>query len=207
MYPTLLVFASLVAAITSVDSQETSSVDAWKTVSLPGAFYLKYRSYEKDDSLGGTGKCVSIQLSKADQDTKTAVSKMRYRDPQTNQMTEKTVCAKVATPLSDTIQMGDGENCEGATTRVRFVYSDYENCDVTVVLGTDGSSPKCELWVKEGYQQLPEANADAVASRDDASVKTNLAKCKEEYDNQCKDQTKYRIYDTDTCGSLAKPSK
>uniref|UniRef100_A0A0K8RA13 Putative salivary lipocalin n=1 Tax=Ixodes ricinus TaxID=34613 RepID=A0A0K8RA13_IXORI len=194
MYPTLLVFASLVAAIASVGSQGTSSngqpVDAWQTVKLPDRFYLMYRSFEEDAGLGGTGKCVSIKLSEAAEATKTAVSKMKYRDPQTNQMTEKTVCAKVATPLSDTIQMGDGENCEGATTRVQFVYSDYGTCDVTVVLGTDGSSPKCELWVNE----------DAVDSQENA----NINKCKSEYKKQCPDQQEYPIYEKTTCGSVSK---
>nr|AAY66602.1 lipocalin-like tick salivary secreted protein [Ixodes scapularis] len=200
MYPTLLAFASLVAAIASVGSEETSSsgtrMDAWTTVSLQDKFYLIYRSYRNDEGLGGTGKCVSIQLSEKDETAKTTKSTMKYLDPKTNQMIEKNVRGKVAPSSGDTIQMSD---TEGWTAEHKFAYSDYETCDVVVVLGTE--EKKCELWVKQDYQQLPQAETDAVDSRAGTSVNQNIAKCEEEYNNQCPKEKKYRIYDTATCSS------
>ncbi|XP_040072420.1 male-specific histamine-binding salivary protein-like [Ixodes scapularis] len=191
MYPTLLVFASLVAAIASVGSQGTSSdgspVDAWKTVTLKDAFYLILRSYENDDGLGGTGKCVSIQLSEKNEGSKTTNSKMMYRDPQTNQMKEKIVTVKVSSEARDTVEISDG-TCETSTTKCRFLYSDYGTCDVVTVLGTN--EPKCELWVSA-----------AVASGGDTSGNQNIAKCEEEYKKKCSDQKKYEIYDKATCSS------
>ncbi|XP_042143979.1 male-specific histamine-binding salivary protein-like, partial [Ixodes scapularis] len=139
MYPTLLVFASLVAAIASVASEETSSngpVDAWKTVTLQDKFYLMYRSYENDDALGGNGKCVSIQLSEKDEGTKTTKSTMKYRDPQTNSLTEKTVRVTVSSTAGDTIRIGNAEGGDTSATKFQFVHSDYGTCDVVVVLGT-----------------------------------------------------------------------
>nr|AAY66569.1 salivary serotonin-binding protein [Ixodes scapularis] len=203
MYPTLLAFASLVAAIVSVGSGETSSsgtpVDAWRTVSLPDAFYLVYRSIKYDPYIG-TGICVSIQSTKPNEAAKTTESTIKSMDPKTSEMTEKTVRVKVFSTPGDTIQMSNAE--EGgtsATTSVQFVYSDYGTCDVVKVLETD--EPQCELWVKQDYQQLPQANTDAVASRADTSVNQKIAKCEEEYNKQCPDQKKYRIYDTAKCSS------
>ncbi|XP_040069396.1 female-specific histamine-binding protein 2-like [Ixodes scapularis] len=189
MYPTLLVFASLVAAIASVGSQDTSSnepVNAWKTVTLPGAFYLMYRSSENDDGFGGTAKCVSIQLSEANEGTKTTTSTIKYKDPNTSKMTEKTVRITVAGSGGDTIRIG---NAEGAAPENKFVFSDYGTCDVVVVSGTDGK--KCELWV----------SAQALTSGGDTSDNKNINKCKQEYDNQCANQKKYQIYDEGTCSS------
>uniref|UniRef100_V5ICX6 Salivary lipocalin n=1 Tax=Ixodes ricinus TaxID=34613 RepID=V5ICX6_IXORI len=214
MYPTLLVFASLVAAIISVGSEGTSSndppVDAWRTVTLTEAFYLMHRSFKTDAGLGGNGKCVSIQLSTKDDTTRTTKSRITYKNPETSQLIEKTVCVTVPRPdgstVGDTIRMSNTESCEAQTTEVRFVYSDYGTCDVTVVLETDGSSSKCELWVKKGYQQHLEDDTGGVASRDDSSVKRSIAKCKEAYEKQCKGP-KYQIYEKDTCGSLANESK
>ncbi|XP_040069392.1 female-specific histamine-binding protein 2-like [Ixodes scapularis] len=144
MYPTLLVFASLVAAIASVGSQDTSStgspVDAWRTVTLQNKFYLIYRSYKNDEGLGGTGECVTIQLSEKDDATKTTKSRMTYKNPETSELTEKNVRIKVTSSGGDTIEMSNTEGGDTSTTRVQFVYSDYGTCDVAVVLGTDEKS-------------------------------------------------------------------
>nr|AAY66600.1 salivary serotonin-binding protein [Ixodes scapularis] len=209
MYNTLLVFASLVAAIASVGSQDSSSsgspVEAWRTVILPQAFYLVYRSFENDPALGGNGRCVSIQLTHANEATKTTESIMKYWDPETNQMRENNVRGKVDPPDGDTIQMSNAEGGDPWKTDHKFVYSDYNTCDVVVVLET--KEKKCELWVKDGYQQLAEVNTEAVASRDDPSVSHNIAKCKEEYEKQCRGQKKYQIYEKATCSSLTESSK
>ncbi|XP_040069391.1 uncharacterized protein LOC115320985 [Ixodes scapularis] len=192
MYPTLLVFASLVAAIASVGSQDTSStgspVDAWRTVTLPGAFYLIYRSYENDEGLGGTGKCVSIELSEKNEETKTTKSGMKYWDDQKNSWIIKTVRIKVAPTGGDTIQMSNAEGGDASASEGRFVYSDYGTCDVVVLSGT--GDKKCELWVSA-----------AVAPGGDTSGSQKLDKCLEEYENQCSGQEKYQIYDTAPCSS------
>ncbi|XP_040072413.1 male-specific histamine-binding salivary protein-like [Ixodes scapularis] len=200
MYPTLLAFASLVAAIASVGSETSSSgkpVDAWTTVTLPNIFYLKYRSYENADGLGGTGECVSIRLVNADQETKTATSTIQYWDAKKS-LIKKTVHVTLApsdgSTGGDTIQMVDTEGVDKSTTKVQFVYSDYGTCDVVIVPGTE--EKECELWV----------SADAVGSGDDASVKKKIAECTGEYDKLCKNPQKHEIYD-DTCSSRSKSSK
>ncbi|XP_040069398.2 uncharacterized protein LOC120842370 [Ixodes scapularis] len=119
MYPTLLVVASLVAAITSVGSEKTSPngspVDAWRVVTLKDAFFLIYRSYEIDEGFGDTGKCASIQLSEANETARTTKTKIMYRDPQTTEMTEYTVSITVprsdGSTVCDTVQISD-ETCK-----------------------------------------------------------------------------------------------
>ncbi|XP_042143897.1 uncharacterized protein LOC115321335, partial [Ixodes scapularis] len=169
------------------------------TVTLQDKFYLMYRSYENDDALGGTGKCVSIQMSEKNEETKTTKSTMKYRDPQTNSLIKKTVRVTLApsdgSAGGDTIQIGDAEGGDTSATKFQFVHSDYGTCDVVVVLGT--GERKCELWV----------NADAVGSDDDESVNEKIAKCINVYNKQCPDQKKYEIYDEATCNSLETSSK
>uniref|UniRef100_A0A0K8RGP5 Putative salivary lipocalin n=1 Tax=Ixodes ricinus TaxID=34613 RepID=A0A0K8RGP5_IXORI len=161
MYPTLLVFANLVAAIASGSSEETPSNgttnDAWKTVSLFDPYFLVYRSYEYDAGSGGTGKCVSVQLCEKNDTTRTARSRFMYRDAQTTQLIGVTARVTVArswnSTVDDIIRVGDADNCDAPanamTSQIRLVYSDYSTCDVMVVFGT--LEPKCELWVKDGF--------------------------------------------------------
>uniref|UniRef100_A0A090X963 Putative lipocalin-like tick salivary secreted protein n=1 Tax=Ixodes ricinus TaxID=34613 RepID=A0A090X963_IXORI len=166
MYLTYLVFASLVAAAvadvgcTSAPQNETHT-DAWKTVSQNETFYLMYRSYEYDAGVGGTGKCVSVKLCEKNDTTRTARSRIMYRDAQTTQLVGFTAPVTMArswnSTVDDIIRLGNADNCaapaNAATAEYRLVYSDYSSCDVMVVFGT--LEPRCELWIKDGKQKSP----------------------------------------------------
>uniref|UniRef100_A0A0K8R7V3 Putative salivary lipocalin n=1 Tax=Ixodes ricinus TaxID=34613 RepID=A0A0K8R7V3_IXORI len=210
MYLTHLVFAILVAAaITDVGSTTTpeneTHTDAWKTVSQNETFYMMYRSYEYDAGVGGTGKCVSVKLCEKNDTTRTARSRIMYRDAQTTQLMGFTARVTMArswnSTVDDIIRLGNADNCtapaNAATAEYRLVYSDYTTCDVMVVFGT--LEPRCELWVKDGKQQLIKNNTEASTTGGDSETSKNITKCQEEYDNLCK--VKYQIYDRDICSS------
>uniref|UniRef100_A0A0K8R9W6 Putative salivary lipocalin n=1 Tax=Ixodes ricinus TaxID=34613 RepID=A0A0K8R9W6_IXORI len=142
MYPTLLVFSSLVVAIASdVPMLNRPGIDAWKSVTLPYRFYLMYRSYEYDAGVGGTGKCVSLELCDKDNTTRTATTRVMYRDAQTTELKGFTVRSTMARSWNSTVdnivRHGNADNCSApayaTTVEYRFVYSDYSTCDVLVV--------------------------------------------------------------------------
>uniref|UniRef100_A0A6B0V5P8 Putative salivary lipocalin n=1 Tax=Ixodes ricinus TaxID=34613 RepID=A0A6B0V5P8_IXORI len=218
MYLTHLVFAILVAAaIAEVGSTTTleneTHTDAWKTVSQNETFYLMYRSYEYDAGTGGTGKCVSVKLCDKNDTTRTATSRLMYRDAQTTQLMGVTARVTMArswnSSVDDIIRLGNADDCtapaNAATAEYRLVYSDYTTCDVMVVYGT--LEPKCELWIKDGKQQHFDGNPlnanndtlKARSSEDDSSIKKNITRCEEEYNKLC--QVKYQIYDKLICSS------
>uniref|UniRef100_A0A0K8R7M1 Putative salivary lipocalin n=1 Tax=Ixodes ricinus TaxID=34613 RepID=A0A0K8R7M1_IXORI len=209
MYRTHIVFASLVAAIASASSDEIPSngdnhTDAWRTVSIPDPYFLVYRSYEYDAGSGGTGKCVSVQLCDKNDTTRTARSRFMYRDAKTTQLIGVTARVTVArswnSSVDDIIRVGDADNCDApanaVTSQIRLVYSDYSTCDVLVVFGT--LEPKCELWVKDGYQKHLQGTIET-KSEGTNDGKDNITKCEEQYNNLCK--VKYQIYDRDICSS------
>ncbi|KAM7309533.1 uncharacterized protein ISCGN_006540 [Ixodes scapularis] len=210
MYLTHVVFASLVAAAiveecASATTTSETHTDAWKTVSQNETFYLMYRSYEYDAGTGGTGKCVSVKLCNKNDATRTATSRLMYRDAQTTQLKGFTARVTMArswnSTVDDIIRLGDADNCDAsanaATAEYRLVYSDYSTCDVMVVFGT--LEPRCELWIKDGKQQHIEGNTQVESRDGDSDIKKNITKCKQEYDNLCK--VKYQIYDKDICSS------
>ncbi|XP_040069407.2 male-specific histamine-binding salivary protein-like [Ixodes scapularis] len=202
MYLTHVVFASLVAA--AIAEETGTHTDAWKTVSQNETFYLMYRSYEYDAGTGGTGKCVSVKLCNKNDATRTATSRLMYRDAQTTQLKGFTARVTMArswnSTVDDIIRLGDADNCDAsanaATAEYRLVYSDYSSCDVMVVFGTP--EPRCELWIKDGKQNIEDNSRD----NDTDNIKNNITKCKKEYDNLCK--VKYQIYDRDICSSPMK---
>uniref|UniRef100_A0A6B0V415 Putative salivary lipocalin n=1 Tax=Ixodes ricinus TaxID=34613 RepID=A0A6B0V415_IXORI len=211
MYLTHLVFASLVAAaITDVGSTTTpeneTHTDAWKTVSQNETFYLMYRSYEYDAGTGGTGKCVSVKLCEKNDTTRTATSRLMYRDAQTTQLMGFTARVTMArswnSSVDDIIRLGNADDCtapaNAATAEYRLVYSDYTTCDVMVVFGT--LEPRCELWVKDGYQKHLQGNTQT-NSREGGSQtgNQNITECVNQYENLCK--VKYQIYDKNICSS------
>uniref|UniRef100_A0A0K8R825 Putative salivary lipocalin n=1 Tax=Ixodes ricinus TaxID=34613 RepID=A0A0K8R825_IXORI len=215
MYRTNLVFAILVATIASTSSDETSSsglpTDAWRTVTQNETFHLMYRSFEYDTGLGGTGKCVTITLCERNDTTRTTKSRIVYRDAKTTQLIGNTVRITLARSWNSTvdniIQIGDADRCDApaqaVTTQFLLAYSDFKTCDVLVVFGT--REPKCELWIKDGYQHYLDVNTNTVASAGDKNIKTSIRKCKEEYKKLC--QVKYPIYDKAICSSPPKGSK
>uniref|UniRef100_A0A0K8R7U7 Putative salivary lipocalin n=1 Tax=Ixodes ricinus TaxID=34613 RepID=A0A0K8R7U7_IXORI len=203
MYRTNLVFAILVATIASTSSDETSSsglpTDAWWTVIQKKTFYLMYRSFEYDAGLGGIGKCVTITLCERNDTTRTTKSRIMYRDPQTTQLIGNTVRISLArswnSTVDDIIRIGDADRCDApaqaSSTQFRLVYSDFKTCDVLTVFGT--LEPKCELWIKDGYQQYLQ---DQIQTNEKYK---NIPKCVKKYDELCK--VKYPIYDKDICSS------
>uniref|UniRef100_V5HBB4 Salivary lipocalin n=1 Tax=Ixodes ricinus TaxID=34613 RepID=V5HBB4_IXORI len=212
MYPTHLVFASLVAAIAGdVSNSQRSDIDAWRTVTQLEAFYLMYRSYEYDAGTGGTGKCVSLKLCDKNDTTRTATTRIMYRDAQMAELRGFTVRTTMArswnSTVDDIVRHGDADNCSApahaTTLEYRFAYSDYSICDVVVVFGT--LEPKCELWVKEGYQHLDIITNSTVAPGKAGTVERNITKCKKEYKKLC--QVKYQIYDKAICSSSPRGSK
>uniref|UniRef100_A0A6B0UVZ4 Putative salivary lipocalin n=1 Tax=Ixodes ricinus TaxID=34613 RepID=A0A6B0UVZ4_IXORI len=149
MYLTHLVFAILVAAAiaevgSTTNMKNETHTDAWKTVSQNETFYLMYRSYEYDAGTGGTGKCVSVKLCEKNNTTRTARSRIMYRDAQTTQLMGFTARVTMArswnSTVDDIIRLGNADNCNApanaATAEYRLVYSDYTTCDVMVVYGT-----------------------------------------------------------------------
>uniref|UniRef100_A0A6B0V2L2 Putative salivary lipocalin n=1 Tax=Ixodes ricinus TaxID=34613 RepID=A0A6B0V2L2_IXORI len=211
MYLTHLVFASLVAAgianggSNSAMENETHT-DAWKTVSQNETFYLMYRSYEYDAGTGGTGKCVSVKLCEKNDTTRTATSRLMYRDAETTQLLGFTARVTMArswnSTVDDIIRLGNADDCtapaNAATAEYRLVYSDYSICDVMVVFGT--LEPKCELWIKDGYQKHLEGNTlNAGSYGDDSAIKNKITRCEDEYKKLC--QVKYQIYDKLICSS------
>uniref|UniRef100_A0A147BW77 Putative salivary lipocalin n=1 Tax=Ixodes ricinus TaxID=34613 RepID=A0A147BW77_IXORI len=214
MFPTQLVFASLVAAIASdVSKSNSRDIDAWKTVTQKETFYIMYRSYEYDAGTGGTGKCVSVKLCEKNNTTRTARSRIMYRDAQTTQLMGFTARVTMArswnSSVDDIIRLGNADNCtapaNAATAEYRLVYSDYTTCDVMVVFGT--LEPKCELWIKDGYQKHLDSNnlkanndtLKARSSEDNSAIKNNITTCEQEYTKLC--QVKYQIYDKLICSS------
>uniref|UniRef100_V5H2F4 Secreted protein n=1 Tax=Ixodes ricinus TaxID=34613 RepID=V5H2F4_IXORI len=116
MFPTQLVFASLVAAIASdVSKSNSRDIDAWKTVSQIETFYLMYRSYEYDAGTGGTGKCVSVRLCDKNDTTRTATSRLMYRDAETTQLIGFTARVTMArswnSTVDDIIRLGNADDC------------------------------------------------------------------------------------------------
>uniref|UniRef100_A0A6B0V3Q4 Putative salivary lipocalin n=1 Tax=Ixodes ricinus TaxID=34613 RepID=A0A6B0V3Q4_IXORI len=212
MYLTHLLFASLVVATFASGSRvptNESHTDAWKTVSQNETFYLMYRSYEYDAGTGGTGKCVSVKLCDKNDTTRTATSRLMYRDAQTTQLMGFTARVTMArswnSTVDDIIRLGNADDCtapdNAATAEYRLVYSDYSSCDVMVVFGT--LEPKCELWIKQGKQQLLEnSTAGKPESRAAKENKKNITKCEQEYEKLCK--VKYQIYDKNICSSPMK---
>uniref|UniRef100_A0A6B0V3Q1 Putative salivary lipocalin n=1 Tax=Ixodes ricinus TaxID=34613 RepID=A0A6B0V3Q1_IXORI len=212
MYLTHLLFASLVVATFASGSRvptNESHTDAWKTVSQNETFYLMYRSYEYDAGTGGTGKCVSVRLCEKNDTTRTATSRLMYRDAQTTQLMGVTARVTMArswnSTVDDIIRLGNADDCtapdNAATAEYRLVYSDYSSCDVMVVFGT--LEPRCELWVKDGKQQLlGNSTAGTPESRAASDDKKNITKCVQEYENLCK--VKYQIYDKNICSSPMK---
>ncbi|CAN7947385.1 unnamed protein product [Ixodes pacificus] len=165
-----------------------------------------YRSYEYDAGVGGTGKCVSVKLCEKNDTTRTARSRLMYRDAQTTQLRGFTARVTMArswnSTVDDIIRLGDADDCtapaNAATAEYRLVYSDYSVCDVMVVFGT--LEPKCELWIKEGKQQLLETSTEnTTEGREANDDKKNIAKCEQEYNKLC--QVKYQIYDKNICCS------
>uniref|UniRef100_A0A6B0V3Y8 Putative salivary lipocalin n=1 Tax=Ixodes ricinus TaxID=34613 RepID=A0A6B0V3Y8_IXORI len=218
MYLTYLLFASLVAAAiaeagSTMTPKNETHTDAWKTVSQNETFYLMYRSYEYDAGTGGTGKCVSVKLCEKNNTTRTARSRIMYRDAQTTQLMGFTARVTMArswnSTVDDIIRLGNADNCNApanaATAEYRLVYSDYTTCDVMVGFGT--LEPKCELWIKDGYQKHLDSNTlkanndtlNARSSEDGSSIKNNITKCEQEYTKLC--QVKYQIYDKLICSS------
>uniref|UniRef100_A0A0K8R7L3 Putative salivary lipocalin n=1 Tax=Ixodes ricinus TaxID=34613 RepID=A0A0K8R7L3_IXORI len=211
MYLTHLVFASLVAAAIATDGTNSTMkiethTDAWKTVSQNETFYLMYRSYEYDAGTGGTGKCVSVKLCDKNDTTRTATSRLMYRDAQTTQLMGFTARVTMArswnSSVDDIIRLGNADDCtapaNAATAEYRLVYSDYSSCDVMVVFGT--LEPRCELWVKDGYQKHLQGNTQT-NSREEGSQtgNQNITECVNQYENLCK--VKYQIYDKNICSS------
>ncbi|XP_042146148.1 uncharacterized protein LOC121835742 [Ixodes scapularis] len=157
------------------------------TVTQPGTFYLMFRSFSSDPALGNTAKCVSKRPIKVME------SRVKYLKP-----SDKSFYQGLQR-LPSLIYVYYVCSMAGTTT-YRLVYSDYGICDVFVV--SDTNEKKCELWVKEGYQQYADDIANAVASRDQSIVDVNITKCKQEYLNRCKEQ--YQIYDKDMCSGHEK---
>ncbi|KAG0425249.1 hypothetical protein HPB47_027571, partial [Ixodes persulcatus] len=92
-----------------------SDVDAWKTVIQNETFYLIYRSYEYDAGVGGTGKCVSLILCDKNTATRTARTRVMYRDAQTTELKGFTVRSTMArswnSTVDDIVRHGDADNC------------------------------------------------------------------------------------------------
>ncbi|CAN7986449.1 unnamed protein product, partial [Ixodes pacificus] len=149
-------------------------------------------------------KCVSVQLCDKNDTTRTARSRLMYRDAQTTQLkgftTRLTTARSWNSTVDDIIRLGNADDCgapaNAATVQNRVVYSDYLSCDVTVVFGT--LETKCELWVKDGYQQYLQANVQTRSENKDGG-NNNVTECEKQYDNLCK--VKYPIYDRDICSS------
>ncbi|XP_040063253.1 uncharacterized protein LOC120837751 [Ixodes scapularis] len=124
MHLTHVVLASLVAAaiaeeVICATSESETHTDAWKTVSQNETFYLIYRSYEYDGGTGGTAKCVSVKLCDKDDTTRTATSRLMYRDAQTTQLIGFTARVTMArswnSTVDDIIRLGNADNCEACT--------------------------------------------------------------------------------------------
>uniref|UniRef100_V5H080 Salivary lipocalin n=1 Tax=Ixodes ricinus TaxID=34613 RepID=V5H080_IXORI len=212
MFSTHLVFASLVATIAGDNFQSQrpvplQHVDAWRTVTQKEAFYLMYRSYEFDAGVGGTGICVSLQLCDKNDTTRTATTRVMYRDAPMVELRGFTVRTTMArswnSTVDDIVRHGDADNCSApahaTTVEYRFVYSDYSTCDVVVVFGT--LEPKCELWVKDGYQKHVGGTFLAIFPPTN-DVKGNITRCEREYERLC--HVKYQIYDKNICSSPPK---
>ncbi|XP_029837311.2 uncharacterized protein LOC115321223 [Ixodes scapularis] len=208
MYLTHVVFASLVAAAIAVEIasptlKSETHTDAWRTVSQSETFYLIYRSYEYDAGTGGTGKCVSVKLCDKNDTTRTATSRLMYRDAQTTQWKGFTARVTMArsqnSTVDDIIRLGDADTWDASanavTAEYQLIYSDYSSCDVMIALGTQ--EPSCELWIKDGKQNIENNNEVKSKDGDRDNIKNSITKCKQEYDNLCK--VKYQIYDRDTC--------
>uniref|UniRef100_V5GLG6 Salivary lipocalin n=1 Tax=Ixodes ricinus TaxID=34613 RepID=V5GLG6_IXORI len=210
MYRTHIVFASLVAAIASASSDEIPSngdnhTDAWKTVSIADPYYLVYRSYEYDAGVAeAPGNVSACNYDDKNDTTRTARSRFMYRDAKTTQLIGVTARVTVArswnSTVDDIIRLGNADNCNAPanaiTSQIRLVYSDYSTCDVMVVFGT--LEPKCELWVKDGYQRHVQGNVQTRQQNNDGG-KSNITECENEYNKLC--QVKYQIYDKDICSS------
>uniref|UniRef100_V5HQA3 Salivary lipocalin n=2 Tax=Ixodes ricinus TaxID=34613 RepID=V5HQA3_IXORI len=211
MYLTHLVFASLVAA--AIANGDGNSTTKTKHIQTHGRLSVRMKpfisctaSYEYDAGTGGTGKCVSVRLCEKNDATRTATSRLMYRDAQTTQLIGVTARVTMArswnSSVDDIIRLGNADDCtapaNAATAEYRLVYSDYSSCDVMVVFGT--LEPRCELWVKDGYQKHLQGNTQT-NSREEGSQtgNQNITECVNQYENLCK--VKYQIYDKNICSS------
>uniref|UniRef100_V5HFK8 Uncharacterized protein n=2 Tax=Ixodes ricinus TaxID=34613 RepID=V5HFK8_IXORI len=114
---------------------------------------------------------------------------------------------------TDIIRFSNADSCnQGAgvlTAEYKVLYSNYESCFVLMLLGT--KEKRCELWVKEGFEDHSEDEPDKednneeedevkgeeyTESRNQRVRKGGLGHCVQKYSENCGSK-RYKIYEKD----------
>ncbi|XP_077552868.1 female-specific histamine-binding protein 2-like [Haemaphysalis longicornis] len=124
--------------------------DAWKTLTLPGKFYLYMRSYEDEPLYGHNRKCVFSEVIFVNEEEKYTVGAFGSADPNDGTKQNITVYSWVRAtegyPAPNVMEAALAP--DGNVVMVHVVaFSEYSNCEIfRVPHRNDG----CELWGKAG---------------------------------------------------------
>ncbi|XP_077512231.1 female-specific histamine-binding protein 2-like [Amblyomma americanum] len=124
--------------------------DAWKSLKVPGKYYLYMRSYEDEPLYGANIKCVFSELVSVNEEEKYTINVFGSIDLKDGLTKTHNVYAFVRASEGYSVP----NVIEAAESKEKFftidypvAFSEYDNCDILRVPHRNNG---CELWAKAG---------------------------------------------------------
>ncbi|XP_037561660.1 male-specific histamine-binding salivary protein-like [Dermacentor silvarum] len=124
--------------------------DAWKSLTVPGRYYLYMRSYEDEPFYGADRKCVFNELVSINEEEKYTVSTFGSTSTKDGTTSTQTAYAWAHASEGYTVpNVIEASNSKEKLFTLEYpvAFSEYDNCDI---LRVPHRGNACELWAKEG---------------------------------------------------------
>ncbi|XP_077536607.1 male-specific histamine-binding salivary protein-like [Haemaphysalis longicornis] len=157
----LLASATISLSLTDLPERQpklSNYQDAWKTLNVPGKYYLYMRSYEDEPLYGLNSVCVSNELISVNEKENYTISTFGTTSAKDGSRTNRTVYswarATEGYPAPNVIESSFTLEKDFVVEFV-LAFSEYKNCDI---LRLPHRNNGCELWAKEGEMHKIEAH-------------------------------------------------